>query len=373
MGGPGSGGFKNSPGDIDVHEAWEVLDQDPNNNQKLPIVRCRYCYKSHARHTSRQRTHLLTCNAYLSAMATQGVSNTITRAAADPELFSSSATNNTPSKQHNASSSSPHAHTNANSNGPLPHPAGANNMPTVTRKALKASSSSHHIPSMGQIQRFQEHPLAIKIQALALAEANLSESYILECTGVNAHTLTMLRRVARERGLDPSKNRALREEYVTNLPLSGPAGLETPAIGYGSAGGGVGPVAGPVTPTMTPTMTPVTGIAAGSGPGQGRKRQRTGDIIRDREREGHRENYRERERERDRDREDVDKEVNGEEDGRVESHGGEGRGGSTAPGAGPGPGPGPGRGGGGLRAPPGYLGAETLPPGNWNFTGTGFS
>lgn len=300
-------------------------------------------------------------------MNTQGVSNSITRAAADPELFAP-ATSNTPSKQHNASSSPPRAHANVNNNGQLPQPAATNNVPTVvSRKALKASSSSQHTPSLGQVQRFQEHPLAIKIQALALAESNLSESYIQECTGVNAHTLAMLRRVARERGFDPNKTRALREEYVTNLPLSGPGGMETPMIGYGGGGGGVAPVAGPVTPTMTPTMTPIAGIGAGPGAGQGRKRQRTGDIVRDREREGHRENYRERERERDRDREDGDKEVNGEEEGRGGSHGGEGSGGSALPG----PNTGPGRGG--LRAPPGYMGAETLPPGNWNFTGTGFS
>lgn len=35
MGGPGSGGFKNSPGDVDVHDAWEVLEADPNNAQVM--------------------------------------------------------------------------------------------------------------------------------------------------------------------------------------------------------------------------------------------------------------------------------------------------------------------------------------------------
>lgn len=126
----------------------------------------------------------------------------------------------------------------------------------------------------------------------------------------------MLRRVARERGLDPSKSRALREEYVTNLPIS-EAGMA------------------PVTPGVT----------------GGKKRPR--DSL-------------PQQRERERENEDGGGEVNGDDNG------GGGGGGSGVPGGNERRG-GPG-GSGGIRAPPGYLTAGSLPPGNWNFAeAAGFS
>lgn len=33
MGGPGSGGFKNAPGDIETHAAWDVIQLEDGNNQ----------------------------------------------------------------------------------------------------------------------------------------------------------------------------------------------------------------------------------------------------------------------------------------------------------------------------------------------------
>lgn len=33
MGGPGSGGFKNSPGDTETHSAWDIIAQDPDSGQ----------------------------------------------------------------------------------------------------------------------------------------------------------------------------------------------------------------------------------------------------------------------------------------------------------------------------------------------------
>lgn len=33
MGGPGSGGYKNAPGDTETHAAWEVIGQEDGNTQ----------------------------------------------------------------------------------------------------------------------------------------------------------------------------------------------------------------------------------------------------------------------------------------------------------------------------------------------------
>lgn len=33
MGGPGSGGYKNAPGDVETHSAWEIIAQDPDSQQ----------------------------------------------------------------------------------------------------------------------------------------------------------------------------------------------------------------------------------------------------------------------------------------------------------------------------------------------------
>ena len=173
-------------------------------------------------------------------MSEQGISNTITRQA-----------------QANADERSNTTAFEPPTRGPTSTPSGA---PSLSKKAFKQTHA-----------RFGEYPLAIKIQALALAEANLSEQYIYESTGVDPRTLGMLRRVARDRGYDPVKSRALKEEYVTSLPSSGSI-MEI-----------------------------------------GKKRPRDSDVG--------------------------------------ETNGGSGSGDS-------------------MRAPPGYMHADSLPPGNWNFTGT---
>ncbi len=33
MGGPGSGGYKTAPGDVETHSAWEIIVQDPESTQ----------------------------------------------------------------------------------------------------------------------------------------------------------------------------------------------------------------------------------------------------------------------------------------------------------------------------------------------------
>lgn len=33
MGGPGSGGFKNAPGDTETHSAWDVIEHEDGNTQ----------------------------------------------------------------------------------------------------------------------------------------------------------------------------------------------------------------------------------------------------------------------------------------------------------------------------------------------------
>jgi len=38
MGGPGSGGFKNAPGDTETHAAWDVLEQEDGNTQVCAVL-----------------------------------------------------------------------------------------------------------------------------------------------------------------------------------------------------------------------------------------------------------------------------------------------------------------------------------------------
>ena len=125
-----------------------------------------------AQHTSRQRVHLLGCQQYLDAMKEQGVDNSITRQAADPQAFFRT------SQDWNKSAEA---------------------------KAPK-------------VLKMQEHSTAVRIQALALAEANISSERIQEVTGMDAKVLAGLRRLARERGYDPSVSMQLKEEYVLDPP-----------------------------------------------------------------------------------------------------------------------------------------------------------
>jgi hypothetical protein len=125
-----------------------------------------------AQHTSRQRVHLLGCQNYLNSMKEQGIETSITRQAADPQAFF----RGTDWQQKTAEAKAP--------------------------KVLK----------MG------DHTTAVRIQALALAEASISFERIQEITGMDPKVMAGLRRLARERGFDPNVSMQLKEEYVLDPP-----------------------------------------------------------------------------------------------------------------------------------------------------------
>jgi hypothetical protein len=64
----------------------------------------------------------------------------------------------------------------------------------------------------------QEHSMAVRIQALALAEASISSEKIYEITGIDPKVLAGLRKLARDRGYDPSISMQMKEEYVVDPP-----------------------------------------------------------------------------------------------------------------------------------------------------------
>ena len=66
--------------------------------------------------------------------------------------------------------------------------------------------------------KLNEHTHTTRIQALALAEASISAEKIQEITGIDPRTLAGLRKLARERGYDPSISMLLKEEYVVDPP-----------------------------------------------------------------------------------------------------------------------------------------------------------
>ncbi|KIW31156.1 hypothetical protein, variant [Cladophialophora immunda] len=126
-----------------------------------------------AQHTSRQRVHLLGCQNYLDSMKEQGIENSITRQAADPQAFFKRSTDWA--------------------------------QKTTDTKAPK-------LPKMGDVST------AVRIQALALAEASIAYDRIQEITGMEPKVITGLRRLARERGYNPSDSMQLKEEYVLDPP-----------------------------------------------------------------------------------------------------------------------------------------------------------
>lgn len=125
-----------------------------------------------AQHTSRQRVHLLGCQGYLDAMKDQGIETSITRQAADPAAFFRTADWN-----------------------------------------QKVAESK--IP---KVLKMHEHSTAVRVQALALAEASISSERIQEITGMDPKVLAGLRKLARDRGYDPSVSMQLKEEYVLDPP-----------------------------------------------------------------------------------------------------------------------------------------------------------
>jgi hypothetical protein len=125
-----------------------------------------------AQHTSRQRLHLLQCNNYLETMKEQGIENTITRQAADPQAFFRSA--------------------------------------DFAQKSAEAKAP--------KVLKMGDHTTAVRIQALALAEASISYERIQEITGMDPKVMAGLRRLARDRGYDPNVSMQLKEEYVLDPP-----------------------------------------------------------------------------------------------------------------------------------------------------------
>lgn len=66
-------------------------------------------------------------------------------------------------------------------------------------------------------QRIADFPTAVRIQALALAEASISYERIREITGVETKLLDRMRKTARERGYDPTSSMQIKDEYVADL------------------------------------------------------------------------------------------------------------------------------------------------------------
>ncbi len=130
-----------------------------------------------AQHTSRQRSHLLTCQAYLDAMKSQGIENSITRQAIDPAAFAK--------------------------------PRKTDQLDGVEKRKTT--------------QKLLDFPRAVRIQALALAEASISYDRIREITGIDAKLLEKMRKTARERGYDGAKSMQMKEDYVADPVNTGPA------------------------------------------------------------------------------------------------------------------------------------------------------
>jgi hypothetical protein len=146
-----------------------------------------------AQHTSRQRVHLFTCQAYLDAMKLQGIENSITQHAANPSAFAK------PTR------------------------------PDQTEGLEKRKG----------VQKMTDFSMAVRIQALALAEASISSDRIREITGVDNKLLDKLRKTARDRGYDPTTSMQLQEHYVADPIKSGTAKSKKQKMN-GAAQNGVG-------------------------------------------------------------------------------------------------------------------------------------
>jgi hypothetical protein len=65
-------------------------------------------------------------------------------------------------------------------------------------------------------QKITDFPVALRIQALALAEASISHDRVREITGIETKLLEKLRKIARERGYDPATSMQIKDEYVAD-------------------------------------------------------------------------------------------------------------------------------------------------------------
>ena len=97
---------------------------------------------------------------------------------------------------------------------------------SITRQAadpagfFKSSKpfQSNESPKPPKVLKMAEHSMAVRIQALALAEASISSEKIFEITGIDPKIQAGLRKLARDRGYDPSISMQLKEEYVVDPP-----------------------------------------------------------------------------------------------------------------------------------------------------------
>lgn len=85
-------------------------------------------------------------------------------------------------------------------------------------KSSKAYQTAGDSPKPPKILKMGEHTTAVRIQALALAEASISSERIFEITGIDPKILAGLRKLARDRGYDPNISMQLKEEYVLDPP-----------------------------------------------------------------------------------------------------------------------------------------------------------
>jgi len=102
------------------------------------------------------------------------------------------------------------------------------------------------------VQKMTDFSMAVRIQALALAEASISSDRIREITGVDSKLLDKLRKTARDRGYDPSRSMQLEEHYVAD-PIKSGAGKSKKQKLDGAVQNGVGlPPAITTTPGYEP-------------------------------------------------------------------------------------------------------------------------
>ena len=83
-------------------------------------------------------------------------------------------------------------------------------------KQLSIAAGADAKPS--KVLKIMEQDMAVRIQALALAEASIAAERIQEITGIDPRVLAGMRKLARERGYDPSVSMKLKEEYVLDPP-----------------------------------------------------------------------------------------------------------------------------------------------------------
>ncbi|MCJ1480432.1 hypothetical protein MMC06_000587 [Schaereria dolodes] len=68
---------------------------------------------------------------------------------------------------------------------------------------------------------FKKYDIAVRVQALALAEVGVPIQIVCEITGLSRRSVYHLRKKARERGFDPQVSPTLKIEYVEDGPRPG--------------------------------------------------------------------------------------------------------------------------------------------------------